>query len=304
VLAFDGTGVSVIFYPEQPACPLKDGCGILAKDQFESKIVTASEKRLEKIQAKDYDLVRVNDAGDPVKIDSVWTWDDDSDAQIEKHITNFVSYYGAGEYKLTPLTDTKIGDTVDDTEAAFTVSIDVNKTPGGTIVADDKTVTQEDYDKVVAQNAELLKKVEAFETDETIKAKDAEIKTLTAKNEELTTELNRRDTEVAAKLVEEIKAWDADFAPKEGMELATIEVLHASMKRAIEAANKVEASEQEEAEPEGEPAGEPEVAEEEDGEAVSASEFTAPAAGSNSNGLTVGGWMMVGGKMTRVGRGN
>jgi hypothetical protein len=275
IVAFNGTGVSIIFYPEQPACPLKDGCGILAKDQFESKIVTASEKRLEKINAKDYDLARRNDAGDLVKIDSVWTWDDDTEAQIEKQITNFVSFYGTGEYKLTEKTDTKIGDTVEDDESAITVSIDINKPIGGTIVAEDiETVSKADFDEVMAKNVELTQKLEAFEADEAIKAKDAEIQTLEAKNKELSDELDRRDNVRASAMIEEIKAWDAEFEPTEGMKIEVVETIHASLKRAFEAKQEaVKASEQEE-----------EVD-------VTASKFEAPAASKKTDGLTIGGWV-------------
>jgi hypothetical protein len=278
VVAFDGTGVSVIFYPEQPACPLKDGCGILASKQFEAKMVTASEKRRENIHAKDYDLARRNDAGDLVKIDSVWTWDDDSDAQIEQQIANFVSFYGAGEYKLTGRTDTKIGDTVGDDDSAITVSIDINKPIGGTIVAKDvETVPKTEHDEVLAKNAEMQSKLDALEADETLKAKDAEIETLTAGNKELTDELNRRDDVKANELIEEIKAWDAEFAPTDGMKLVTVETIHASLKRAFEAKieEDVTASKKEE-----------EVEED-----VTASNFTAPAAAKKSDGLTIGGWV-------------
>jgi len=283
VISFDGTGVSVIFYPEQPACPLKDGCGILAKNQFEAKTVTASKKRLEKINAKEYDLARVNDAGDLVKIDSVWTWDDDSETQIEKQVANFVSYYGAGEYVLTSLTDTKIGDTVD-AEPAMTVSIDVSKTPGGTIMSKDiETVSKVDYDKIVAKNAEMQTEIDAFKADETLKAKDTEIVTLIAKNKELTTEIDNRDSEIAAKLVEEIKAWDAEFKPEEGMKLGTIEMLHASMKRAFEKTEDVAASEQDD--PEKVEASD----EDDDDEAVTAANFNAPDATAKDGGMTIGG---------------
>lgn len=36
ITEFDGTGVSVIFYPDQPACPLDQGCGIVASDNSDS----------------------------------------------------------------------------------------------------------------------------------------------------------------------------------------------------------------------------------------------------------------------------
>lgn len=274
ILAFDGTGLGIIFYPEQPACPATDGCGILAKEQFDEKIVAASEKRQETIKSIEYDLARTNDAGDMIKIADVIIWDDmgESERDIEWQITNYVTYYGEGNYELLEYSDTKVGDTVSGTPE-YTVNINVDKstTNGGTLMANDnepEVIAKADYESLEAKMNSLK---DTHETE--IEAKDTEIK-------ELKDEINRRDSEIAASLVEEIKAWDTEFEPEEGMPLATIQTIHASMKRAFAVQEEAKANEQEE---------EPE-------EEVEAADFTAPEAGRQSNGFTIGG--IVNGKWT------
>lgn len=188
ILEYDGTGISVIFYPEKPACPLEDGCGIVASDN-----------------------------------------DDDISMSTE------------------PL----IG--------------------GNLIMATDiETIPKTDYDEVVAKLTEAQSEIDVLKTDETVKAKDVEIAAKDVVIEELTAEIDRRDTEIAASMVEEIKAWDAEFSPAD-IELSTIKTIHASLARAMVT-------------PETEPvvASEPE-------EEVVANDFTAPEAAQKSNGLTVGG---------------
>lgn len=267
ILAFDGTGLGIIFYPEQPACPAKDGCGILAKEQFDEKIVAASEKKQANITSSEYDLARTNDAGDMIKIADVVIWDDmgESESDVEWQITNYVSYYGEGNYELLEYSDTKVGDTVSGTPE-YTVNIDVNKftTDGGISMTNEnepEVVAKAEYEAIEAKMKELE---QAHSTE--IEAKDAEIK-------ELKDEINRRDSEIAASLVEDIKAWDEEFEPEDGMPLATIQTIHASLKRAVDA-KKVEASEQEE----------------EEEEEVNASEFHAPESGKAADGgFTIGG---------------
>ena len=145
------------------------------------------------------------------------------------------------------------------------------------------TIPKTEFDAVVAKNEELQAELDAFKADDAIKAKDAELEQLKASNEELAAEINRRDTEIADSLVEEIKAWDEEFVPDEGMELNTIKTIHASIKRAT---TKTET----ESEPEEIKASEPEDVDEE----VTASNFTAPETGRQKGGLTIGG--IVGGK--------
>lgn len=281
VLAFDGTGVGVIFYPEQPACPATDGCGVLAKDQFEQKITKVSAKRMTKIQSTAYDLARVNDSGDLVKIGDLYVWDDfdESESDIEGQIASYTSYYGTGEYSLLEASEIKLGDTVSG-DAFFTSTVNVSKTVMGSAKMGDEpkieTVSKSDYDEVVAKNAEMQSQIEDFKTDKAIKARDADITARDAEIVDLKAEIDRRDTEVAAGLIEEIKAWDTEFA-QEGLELSTIQTIHASMKRYAEKEENVKASEQDPVD-----------------EVIAAKDFVAPKTSAKGNGLTIGG--MVNGK--------
>lgn len=277
VLAFDGTGVGVIFYPEQPACPATDGCGILAKDQFEQEITKISAKRKTQIKSTEYDLARVNDSGDLVKIGDLYIWDEynESESDIEGQIASYTSYYGTGEYSLLESSDTKLGDTVSG-NAYFTSTVNVSKTVTGSIkMAGDEpkieTVPKSDYDEVVAKNAEMHSQIEDFKTDEAIKTRDADITAKDAEIVDLKAEIDRRDTEIATDMIEEIKAWDADFA-QEGLELSTIQTIHASLKRVADKTEEVKATDADDA-----------------GEEVKAGQFTAPDAARKTDGLTIGG---------------
>ena len=277
VLAFDGTGVGIIFYPEQPACPATDGCGVLAKDQFEQKVTKVSAKRMTQIKSTEYDLARVNDTGDLVKIGDLYVWDeyDETDSDIEGQIASYTSYYGTGEYSLLESSDTKLGDTVSG-DAFFTSTVNVSKTVMGSAKMGDEpkieTVSKSDYDEVVAKTVEMQSEIDAFKTDEAIKARDADITAKDAEIVELKTEIDRRDSEISASLLEDIKAWDAEFVPEEGLELSTIQTIHASLKRVADKDAEVKASEQEPVE-----------------EVVEAKDFVAPKTPAKSGGLTIGG---------------
>jgi len=282
IFTFDGTGVGVMFYPVQPACPLVDGCGILAKDQFEEKSVKITAKRLTQIKSSEYDLARINDSGDLVKIGNVYIWDEnnESDSEIEGQIASYTSYYGTGDYTYLESSDTRLGDTVSG-DALFTASIDVSKTStesfpamGGNMAKEDPTaptVLQSDYDDVVAKSVEMAKELAELKTDEGIKARDASITAKDAEIESLKADISARDTEIALTLIDEIKAWDADFVIEEGVALTTIQTIHASLKRIADKADKedITASEKD--------------------ELVKAGTFTAPVSPSKTAGLTIGG---------------
>ena len=279
---FDGTGIGVIFYPEQPACPLRDGCGILAKNQYQTKMATASESRVKKVKANDYDLARYNNEGQLVKIQEFMTWEDGTQPlELEKEIVDYVKWVGEGQYVVLPATVLEVGDTIPSgTPEVMTVNIDITTTNGGintmpdTVpiadynalkveleaakakLADSETVTLEEMkDKLTASNAENT------QLREVIKAKDADILTL--------------QTEIMGGIIEEIKASVPDFNP-EGKSLEVIKEIHsfASMMKPAKASEqdpKVKASE-------NDPVEEP----------VKAGNFMAPS-GASSTGLTIGG---------------
>jgi hypothetical protein len=109
-----------------------------------------------------------------------------------------------------------------------------------------ETVPKSDYDEVVAKTDEMQSQIDAFKTDEAIKVRDADITAKDAEIVDLKAEIDRRDTEIAADMIEEIKAWDAEFIPEDGLKLDTIKTIHASLKRVADKDAEVKASEQEE----------------------------------------------------------
>lgn len=280
---FNGTGIGVIFYPEQPACPLRDGCGILAKDQYQTKMATASESRVKKVKANDYDLARYNNEGQLVKVQEFMTWEDGTQPlELEKEIVDYVKWVGEGQYVVLPATVLEVGDTIPSgTPEVMTVNIDITTTNGGINTMPD-TVPIADYNALKAELEvaqaklaesetvtldEMRTKLTASEAEnaqlkETIKAKDADITTL--------------QTEIMGGIIEEIKASVPDFDP-EGKSLEVIKEIHsfASMMKPAKASEqdpKVVAADLDD------PTEEP----------VKAGNFTAPT-GAPSSGLTIGG---------------
>lgn len=279
---FDGTGIGVIFYPEQPACPLRDGCGILAKDQYQTKMATASEKRVEKVKSNSYDLGRYNNAGQLVKIQEFVTWEDGTQPlELENEIVDYVKWVGEGQFVVLPATVLEVGDTIpSDTPEVMTVNIDITTTNGGintmpdTVPIADYNALKAELDVAKAKLAEsetvtiedMKSKLTASEAEnaqlkETIKAKDADIVTL--------------QSEIMGGMIEEIKASVPDFDP-EGKSLEVIKEIHsfASMMKPAKASEqdpKVKAADLDD-----------------DDEPVKAGNFTAPSGG-NTPTMSIGG---------------
>ncbi len=232
ITAFDGTGIGVIFYPEQPACPLRDGCGILAKNQYETKMATASEKRVEKVKANSYDLGRMNNTGQLVKIEEFVTWEDGTQPlELENEIVDYVKWVGEGQFVVLPASTLEVGDIFPSgAPEIMTVNIDITTTNGGITTMVD-TVPKSDFDALKAElevaKAKLAEsenvtledvkeKLTASEAEnaqlkEVIKAKDADIVTL--------------QSEIMGGIIEEIKASVPDFDP-EGKSLEVIKEIH------------------------------------------------------------------------------
>jgi hypothetical protein len=284
ITAFEGTGIGIIFYPEQPACPLRDGCGILAKNQYDSKMATASEKRTEKVQAAMYDLGRRNNEGIVVKIDEFVTWEDGTQPlELEKEIVDFVKWVGEGEFFVYPATTLEIGDSVPiGVTEVMTVNIDITTNNGGISTMTD-TVPKADFEALKAELEVAQAKLAESEnvTLESVKdkltASDAEVKQLKAEvaaRDEVILDLQ---TTITAGMIEEIKASVPDFDP-EGKSLEVIKEIHAFASK-MKPAEPAKASEQD-----------PSVtASDDDGEEpVKAGNFTAPT-GTPTGGLSIGG---------------
>lgn len=235
ILTFGGTGVSVIFYPDMPACPLKDGCGVLSKEQYTDKVATISASRAEKITAKNYDLARINNEGLPVKIDTIVMWETDTDKEEASMLANFVGWHGPGTYQLFNESDMAIGDIVSgETGPVKEVSISVetiSSTPGGdNITPNPEVVSKEEFDKVVAQLKDAREALSKAEASEKTKDLEAKIAASEAEKLKLQEKIDAFESIEASKLVEEIKAADAEYDPI-GKNLADIQRDHAFFSR-------------------------------------------------------------------------
>ena len=194
IIAFTGTGVSIVFYPDQPACPTEEGCGIVSTDlntddslskQKRTSANTATPSRVETILSGGISIDEINETG----------------------------------------------------------------TPGATLSTEtDGAVSQENFQKISAKLIEArreLAELKAGAKDkkylEKIEAKDNEIDTLKA-------EIDRRDSDVAAGLVEEILKMDSEFSA-EGKTLSELTSIHASLSRMVA---KIKSTEEEPEDPEEE----------------------------------------------------
>ena len=265
ILAFKGTGIGVIFYPDQPACPMKDGCGILYSKHF--KTAEIPELRLEEISPKEYDIAHFNNAGALVKINDVTIWDDESSDKdlIEQRIIDYVSYQGPGSYLIYPRSPTiKVGDEIPTDlapEMRVTISVstlgansarieyggidivDQTKEPGTDPVTEGSSPTGSVSDKDFAVMSKQLdaanEKITELEAGEVMRKLTDELAAKDSAIEVLRKDIDARDSAAAGKLVEKIQAHDKDFVADD-MTLAQIETIHASVTRIIDSVTPTE----------------------------------------------------------------
>lgn len=297
ITAFGGTGVGIIFYPEQPACPTKDGCGILASRSITAQDTKAAIESLD--SSTKYDLVVVNNTGAKVKLEDVTIWNESgSEEELKEELMRYATWKGPGKFYIYPPSDMKVGDVVtNDIEHVYEINLliaadksisSIDKqlenggvyiptktpedpaaaptgSPEGAAIEKELAATKLDLEASKKRVRDLEAGAATKELTDTISARDATIV-------ELQEQIDTRDTAVAATLVTEIQAHDEEFLA-EGQSLEQIKMVHATVMR-ISASLK--ASEEED---------DPEEVEEVEGTSFKAP----PAAGSSKNKLTVGG---------------
>ena len=250
IQAFEGTGIAVVFYPDQPACPLSEGCGILSKASYSRSL------KAHKIEASlldgslELDLARVNADGDVIKVKDIVFWSDNLDIttnplprQLESDILFYLAEMGQGTYHFYPTSDVRVGEKIPEgVQSIYTTSISVGADTTGTgksvggkeiMPSEDpelETVPKKDYQEMVAKVAELTQENTALKVDKVsedskieLKAKDDTIATLQS-------ELDQRDTAAVASLVVEINKLDPDFVVEDSSP-EQIKTIHASLVR-------------------------------------------------------------------------
>lgn len=106
-----GTGVSIMLYPETPACPLEAGCGI----PIMSGEIPSMEGESKSIE---YDVARMNNAGMMIKTREFTLWIDTTDTSdtIKSRIASEASYGQVGSFNLYARDSSlQVGDAIMDT---------------------------------------------------------------------------------------------------------------------------------------------------------------------------------------------
>jgi polyhydroxyalkanoate synthesis regulator phasin len=190
ILKLNGTGVTFVFYPENPACPLNKGCGV----PIASTMVTADGN----YERHSFDVAVENNAGTLVKVSEISVYlngDEIGDKDIlKKRILQEAMFIGAGQYKIFNVdTSLETGDVIPaDKEVVHDVNISVSmlksfnfplntpnqklqsNEPGGVNIADDDvTKLESTISELKTENKELKSTVDQLRQE--LKTKEEEI---------------------------------------------------------------------------------------------------------------------------------
>lgn len=193
-----GTGITLVIYPEKPACSIDAGCG---------ELIASSLIGLDEPEYIKFDVVALNNTGSRIKIheSSIYLSSDDrrDDDLINQRLASEIGYIGLGTYDIYAHDpDIKIGDEMsDDLEPLNTVTITVSTDPESNFYIN----TQESNSKLTSTRGTQIM------TDEPDKGALEALKT---ENEALKTKSTALDSEVAelkSQLVESGKSKDAEI---------------------------------------------------------------------------------------------
>lgn len=194
-----GTGITLVVYPEKPACSIEAGCGELIASAF----MGTDEPEYIK-----FDVASQNNKGTTIKIraSSIYISPDEQndDEIIKQRLASEIGYIGVGTYEIyTHNPDLKIGDEIpDDIEPVHTVTIIVSTDPKSNF-----------YINTHESNSELTSTSRGTETMTDEPDKGA-LEALKTENEALKTKSTALDSEITdlkSQLVESGKSKDAEI---------------------------------------------------------------------------------------------
>lgn len=115
-----GTGISLIVYPETPACPLDVGCGI--------PITSSEVPGIGDDSTLEYDVGRINNVGQTIKVREIHIWMDEAEAsdpdKLKERIASEASWGQMGVFYVYPKnTGLQVGDEIPDTEPLHVVNM-------------------------------------------------------------------------------------------------------------------------------------------------------------------------------------
>ena len=204
-----GTGITLVVYPETPACKLKDGCG-----------TPTSSIGIDSPNHEQYDVGTINNKGKLIKTSeiSIYISENEPITDDERKIrfAREVGWLGLGNYKIFEHdANLKLGDEIDsEIEPLHTVVITVSNLPLNT------SETKDGVPSTQTRGTKTMSK----ETDTALEALQTEVKTLQTQSTALTSEMADSKTQLAKKdseistLTSTISEKDAEIAKaKEGV---------------------------------------------------------------------------------------
>jgi hypothetical protein len=122
-----GTGISLIVYPETPACPLDVGCGIPITSSEVPGMSTADS-------TFEYDVGKINNVGSKIKVREFHVWMDEVDAndpdKLKERIASEAAWGQMGVFYVYPRnTNLQVGDEIPDVEPLHVVNMLVSNDP-------------------------------------------------------------------------------------------------------------------------------------------------------------------------------
>ena len=198
-----GTGVTLVIYPEKPACDIADGCGAPIAS------IESGTWDYEK-----YDVGTINNSGALIKTSEISIYVSENepltDEERKMRFAREVVWNGIGTYEIFEHNeDLKVGDEINpDAESIHKVDITVSNIPLNT------SETKEEVSGTQTRGTTSMAK----ETDSALEALQTEVKTLKIQSTALTsemaehkTQLEQKDAEIA-KLTSTITDKDAEIA--------------------------------------------------------------------------------------------
>ena len=183
-----GTGITLVVYPETPACKLNDGCGTLT-----------SSIGIDSAVYEQYDIGTINNTGTLIKTGeiSIYVSEDEpiTDDERKTRFAREVGWLGLGNYKIFEHDENlNTGDEIDsEIEPLHTVTINVSNIPLN---------TSETKNGISSTQQSRGTKSMSKETDDALEVLQTEVKTLRTQSTALTSEMAEHKTQLEKKDVE------------------------------------------------------------------------------------------------------
>jgi hypothetical protein len=233
VTELKGTGITLVVYPENPACSIEAGCG---------ELIASTLMGIDEPEYIKFDVVALNNAGNKIKIrdSSIYLSEDErfDDDVFRERLASEIGYIGLGTYEIFRHdSDIKVGDEMPDgIEPVHTVEITVSTDESNTYINTQKSnseltstrgtqIMKDETDKgaleaLKSENEALKTKSTAFDSE--LAVKDTEIKSLQSQIDEtgkLTAEITELKSTIKDKDVQIAKsANDLGTAIKSALE--------------------------------------------------------------------------------------